>query len=354
RARNLLPSSPDRSPAGLRRLWAAIGGLRIRSSGASLTPVGIPHTISHPYPRTQQMAPRTSKPARRIDAGGRSLFIHSLPRHSLHDLYHYCMTISWPHFYLFIAASFIALNLLFAGLYQLQPGGIANQFPQGFLGAFFFSVETLATVGYGDMHPQTLYTHWVSMLEIFIGMMSIALITGMTFARFSRPRARIVFTNNPVVRPLNGEPVLMLRAANARNNVIIDASARLRLLQHETTAEGTTFRKLYDLDLVRDQHPMFVLGWTLVHKIDERSPLHRRDAAALAATRAQLILSVNGIDETTIQPMVARHTFSHQDIRWNHVFADLIYTDEDENDHVDYQRLQEVKPLPPREDQAER
>ncbi|AUH52320.1 potassium channel protein [Chromobacterium sp. ATCC 53434] len=296
------------------------------------------------------MIPRRAKPARRIEAGGRSLFIHSLPRYSLHDLYHYCMTISWPYFYLFIAAAFITLNLLFAGLYQLQPGGIANQFPRGFLGAFFFSVETLATVGYGDMHPQTLFTHWISMLEIFIGMMSIALITGVTFARFSRPRARIVFTGSVVVRPLGGEPALMLRAANARNNVIIDASARLRLLQHEVTSEGTTFRKLYDLNLVRDEHPMFVLGWTLVHKIDENSPLHQRDAESLEKARAQLILSINGIDETTIQPMVARHVFSHQDIRWNHAFADLIYTDDDENDHVDYQRLHEVRPLPPRRD----
>ena len=295
------------------------------------------------------MVSRSSKPVRRILAGDRSLYIHSMPRHSLHDLYHYCMTISWPRFYLFIAAAFLALNLLFAGFYQLQPGGIANQFPQGFLGAFFFSVETLATVGYGDMHPQSLYTHWISMLEIFTGMMSIALITGVTFARFSRPRARIVFTRLAVVRPLNGEPALMLRAANARNNVIIDANARLRLLQQETTAEGTAFRKLYDLELVRDEHPMFVLGWTLVHKLDERSPLYQRDAESLAAVKAQLILSISGIDETTIQPMVARHTFSHLDIRWNHVFADLIYTDEEENDHVDYQLLQEVRPLPPRD-----
>ncbi|QEL56661.1 ion channel [Chromobacterium paludis] len=289
------------------------------------------------------------KRARRIEAGGRSLFIHNLPAHSPQDLYHYCMTISWPRFYLFIAAAFIALNVLFAGLYQLQPNGIANQFPQGFLGAFFFSVETLATVGYGDMHPQTLYSHWISMLEIFIGMMSIALITGVTFARFSRPRARIVFTNHPVVRSLNGEQVLMLRAANARSNVIIDASARLRLLRHERSADGAVFRKLLDLQLTRDQHPMFLLGWTLMHKIDESSPLYGLDAAALAAGKAQLILSINGMDETTLQPMVARHAFPHQDIRWNHAFADLLYTDEDENDHVDYLRLQEVHPLRPEE-----
>ncbi len=142
----------------------------------------------------------------------------------------------------------------------------------------------------------------------------------------------------------------MLRAANARNNVIIDASARLRLLQHEVSAEGVSFRKLHDLELVRDEHPMFVLGWTLVHKLEEGSPLYGHDAESLAAVRAQLILSINGIDETTVQPMVARHTFSHQDIRWNHAFADLIYTDAEENDHVDYQKLQEVKPLPPGSD----
>lgn len=255
------------------------------------------------------------------------------------------MTISWPRFYLLIALAFMILNLLFAGLYQLQPGGIANQFPQGFLGAFFFSVETLATVGYGDMHPQTLYTHWISMLEIFIGMMSLALITGVTFARFSRPHSRIVFTPHPVVRTFNGERVLMFRAGNARTNFIIDASARLRLLQHEVTDEGVAFRKFHDLPLIRHDHPMFLLGWTLIHKLDEHSPLFLRDADSLAGQKVQLILTISGIDETTLQSVITRHVFSHEDIRWDHGFVDLIYSDDEGNDHVDYLRLQDVTPL---------
>ncbi|BEV70701.1 MULTISPECIES: ion channel [unclassified Paludibacterium] len=285
------------------------------------------------------------KRQRRISVGGRDLFIHNLPAHSPQDLYHYCMTISWPRFYWFIALAFVVLNLVFAALYQLQSGGIANQYPQGFLGAFFFSVETLATVGYGDMHPQTLYTHWISMLEIFIGMMSLALITGVTFARFSRPHSRIVFTPHPIVRTFNGERVLMFRAGNARTNFIIDASARLRLLQHELTDEGVSFRKFYDLPLIRHEHPMFLLGWTMIHKLDENSPLFGRDAASLAEKKAQLVLTISGIDETTVQSVIARQVFSHQDIRWDHAFVDLIYADENGNDHVDYLRLKDVVPL---------
>jgi len=169
---------------------------------------------------------------------------------------------------------------------MLGAAPIANHFPEGFGGAFFFSVETLATVGYGDMHPQTVYVHWIATLEIFVGISSIALATGLIFARFSRPDAKIIFARYAIVRPLEGQMTLMVRAANGRQNVIAEARARLRILRQETTVEGYMLRKLHDLTLVRDQHPVFKLGWSLMHFIDESSPCSAKPPKhSRAATR---------------------------------------------------------------------
>ena len=278
--------------------------------------------------------------------GGRIIHVHRLPLKLGHDIYHVAMTMSWPQFYVAIAALFFVLNMLFAALYQLGEASIANQFPRDFWGAFFFSVETLATVGYGDMHPQTVYAHIISTLEIFIGMMSLALVTGVTFARFSLPRSRIVFARNPVIRQMDGVPVLMLRAANARQNVIVDATAQLHVLFDTVSREGTRLRRLNDLKLQRQHHPMFVLSWTLMHVIDEHSPLYGLDVDALAGLHAGFILSISGSDEITRQSMASRHVFHHDDIRWNYQYQDLLYPDEQGEDHVDFGLLHAISPMP--------
>lgn len=289
---------------------------------------------------------RAAGKGRQLEVGGRIIHVHRLPLKLGQDIYHVAMTMSWPQFYVAIAALFFVLNMLFASLYQLGEASIANQFPRDFWGAFFFSVETLATVGYGDMHPQTVYAHCISMLEIFIGMMSLALVTGVTFARFSLPRSRIVFSRHPVIRQMDGQPVLMLRAANARQNVIVDASAQLHVLFDTVSREGTRLRRLHDLKLQRQHHPMFVLSWTLMHVIDEHSPLYGLDGDALAGLRAGFILSISGSDEITRQSMASRHVFHHDDIRWNHQYQDLLYTDEHGEDHVDFGLLHAIAPMP--------
>ncbi|GGP22458.1 ion channel [Silvimonas iriomotensis] len=237
------------------------------------------------------------------------------------------------------------MNLVFATFYSMGLHPIANQYPAGFWGAFFFSVETIATVGYGDMHPQSVYGHVIATVEIFTGMMSIALITGVMFARFSRPHARIMFSHNPVIRPIDGQMMLMMRAANARQNVIVDASARLRLIRQESAVEGLQIRRIHDLHLVRHQHPMFVLSWTLMHVIDESSPLYGMTAADLARTDSMLVLSLDGTDETTTQTMRSRQSYNHEQIRWQYAYADLLYKDEDGQMHVDYTRMNEIRPL---------
>ncbi|WP_243049931.1 ion channel [Dyella sp. RRB7] len=291
-----------------------------------------------------QQRPRT------ISIGGRPFVSHGLTQRIWDDIYHFALTIRWPSFFGLAAAIFVLLNVLFGSLYQLGDKPIANQFPNNFGGAFFFSVETLATVGYGDMHPQTVYGHVVATVEIFIGMLSIALVTGLVFARFSRPRAKMIFADHPVIRPIHGQSTLMIRAANARQNIIAEASAKLHLLLRETSPEGFRLRRIHDLQLMRERHPVFTLSWTLMHVIDESSPLYGLTQEALAATEATVMLSIEGIDETTSQSMRGRRQWSYREWRWNHRYVDLVHDDEFGVSHIDYGVFHQVLPVTEDED----
>lgn len=288
---------------------------------------------------------RRSYAPRRIRLGARDVVTKGLSIAVVQDLYHYFMTVSWTRLFATIAAFFLLFDLLFGCLYEVVPGCVANLNPPGFLGAFFFSVETLATVGYGDMHPQTLYGHVVAMIEIFVGLMMLAVITGIMFARFSRPKARFMFAKLAVVRPIDGRLTLMFRAANARQNVVQEASAMLRMLRDDVTPEGYRLRRIVDLPLVRSQHPVFLLGWNLMHIIDEASPLRSESAASLAARQATFILSLTGTDETTGQVLMARAEYPSEAIRWNEAFQDILEVQPDGSLHIDYSKFDEVEPL---------
>jgi inward rectifier potassium channel len=255
------------------------------------------------------------------------------------------MTMSWPRLFGSYAGFFALFNLLFAAAYQIQAGDIANLTPPGYWGRFFFSVETLATVGYGDMHPQTVYAHIVASVEIFTGLMSLALITGMMFARFSRPTARILFARQAVIRQFDGRQTLMLRAANERQNVIMEATAQLRLIRDERTAEGYRIRRIYDLPLRRSEQPVFLYGWSLMHVIDEASPLAGATLESLKLTQAFLLLTIGGIDETTGQTLMSRYEYPVCNIRWNHSFADIFTMGDDGIDRFDYSKFHDVAPL---------
>ncbi len=282
---------------------------------------------------------------RRIKLGEREIVTQGITRRVLQDLFHYFMTVSWPQAFATIAAFFLIFDLLFGWLYDRVPGCVANLNPPGFLGAFFFSVETLATVGYGDMHPQTLYGHTVAMVEIFVGLMMLALITGIMFARFSRPKARFMFAKNAVVRPIDGRLTLMFRAANERQNIVQEASAMLRMMRDEVSAEGFRIRRITDLTLVRARHPVFALGWTIMHVIDEASPLHKETAESLRASTASFILSLSGTDETTGQVLMARAEYPSTAIRWNEAFRDILEVAEDGTQYIDYGKFNEIEPI---------
>jgi inward rectifier potassium channel len=281
---------------------------------------------------------------RRLRVGMREVISQGIPREVVQDLYHYSMMVSWPRLFATIIAFFLVFDVLFGCLFHLEPGCIANLNPPGFLGDFFFSVETLATVGYGEMHPQTLYGHTVAMIEIFTGLLMLALITGLMFARFSRPRARFLFARFAVVRPIDGKRTLMFRAANERQNVVQDASAQLRLLLDDVTVEGYRIRRIVDLPLVRSQHPIFSLGWNIMHIIDDASPLRQQTPQTLEDYDAVFILSLSGTDETTGQVLKARGEYPASAIRWDATFRDIL----DSSDgvlYIDYSKFHDVEPL---------
>ena len=177
--------------------------------------------------------------------------------------------------------------------------------------------------------------------------MSLALITGLMFARFSRPRARFLFSRNAVVRPIDGKLTLLFRTANERQNVVQDASARLSMLRDDVTAEGYRIRRIVDLLLLRSQFPLFALGWTIMHVIDQASPLLAETADSLREADAVFILSISGTDETTGQVLMAREEYPGTAIRWNEAFQDILEQTEDGTLSIDYSKFDEVQPLPP-------
>ena len=262
------------------------------------------------------------------------------------DLYHRSMTVYWPMFFASAAAIFFILNAIFAFLYWLGDSPIANMaenLPQP-LSLLYFSIETLATVGYGDMHPQTNYGHIIATIEIFTGMCLLAVMTGLIFARFSRPRARFLFAENPVVTTHQRQPTLMFRVANARHNTISQATARLWLLRQERTAEGYMLRRFHELVVDRREHPMFTLSWTIFHTIDETSPLYRLTPRDFSDADASLILNVSGVDDSSAQQLFARRIYSHEDIRWNHRYRDITVVSPEGRLLIDYSLFHQITP----------
>lgn len=261
------------------------------------------------------------------------------------DLYHRLLTLSWPVFIAVLALAYLAINAVFALAYLARDGGIANTRPGSFLDALFFSVQTMASIGYGNMYPQTNYANSLVVLEALIGLMLLAMATGLCFARFSLPKARIVFSNCAVVAPANGVPTLMFRTANQRRNRILEARLWVTLVRDEITAEGEFFRRFYDLPMVRSQSPLFALSWTAMHTIDRHSPLYGETPDSLAAVSTEIVVIFAGMDETLSQTIHARHSFIAEEIRWGYQFVEILGQTPDGRRSIDYRNFHRVKPL---------
>ncbi|MBD2257526.1 ion channel [Pseudanabaena sp. FACHB-2040] len=264
------------------------------------------------------------------------------------DIYHHLLKISWPGFIGLMGLVYLAINALFALAYLLGgEGAIANTRPGSFTDLFFFSVQTLASIGYGAMYPQTLYAHGLVVIEAFIGLLFIAITTGISFARFSLPSARILFSNYAVIAPQNGVPTLMFRTANKRRNRILEAQLWVTLVRDEITAEGEFFRRFYDLKLSRSHTPLFALSWTAMHPIEASSPLYGETAESLAEANGEIVVILTGIDETISQTIHARHSFLAQEIFWNYRLRDIFCWTKDGRRAIDYSSFDLVEPIAP-------
>jgi inward rectifier potassium channel len=290
----------------------------------------------------KQVTSGRQRKAHLVRIGTRDIETRGLVNGFWTDLYHRSMMVYWPVFFGTAAAIFIVLNIVFAALFYLGHDPIANVAKDLPLSLFYFSIETLATVGYGDMHPQTDYGHFIATVEIFTGMCFLAVMTGLIFARFSRPRARFIFAKHPVVTMQQGQPTLMIRVANARNNTISQATARLWLFRMEKMTEGHQLRRYHELKLDRREHPMFSLSWTVFHAIDEASPLYGMAADDLATLDVAFALNVSGVDDNSAQQLYARQLYSYRDIRWNHRYQDITSVSAEGRLLIDYGQFHEI------------
>jgi inward rectifier potassium channel len=261
----------------------------------------------------------------------------------LSDLYFYLTTVSWPALLLIIVGLFGFINCLFALGYMID-GGVANAHPGSFADAFFFSVQTMATIGYGVMAPSSLVANVMVSIEALSGLVALAVVTGLVFARFSRPTARVRFSQAMVVSPRDGVPSLMFRAVNQRSNRIVEAQIHAVFSRWETTREGESMRRFYDLHLARARNALFSLSWTVIHPIVEDSPLFGETAASLKASRALVVASLVGLDESFLQNVHVRYVWNADDIAWDMRFVDVLQELPDGSFSIDYSRFDDVVP----------
>jgi len=265
-------------------------------------------------------------------------------RFDLRDPYHLALTASWPTFTLVLLALYAAINILFATLYAAAPGSVGNARPGSLADGFFFSMETLATVGYGQMYPATTYGHLVSITEIMSGLAFTTITTGLIFVRFSKPRAKILYADHVVITPYNGMPTLMLRIANGRMSMMTDLKVKLSALVRELSTEGHSMRRVTDLALVRANIPMFALTMMLMHRIDEDSPLYGHTAQSLLDGDVRLFLSVEARDTAINSTVHDLKDYHSQHIRFGMKYVDTVTVDLDGRTMADLTKLSLIEP----------
>ena len=280
---------------------------------------------------------------RRVNLGGREVESYGLQADFWSDISHRCLTVSWPVFFTGATLAFLSLNCIFATIYSFGDKPIANA-DGDFLHYLFFSIQTLTTVGYGGMYPQSIYGHVVASVELYTALFTTAVLTGLIFYRFSRPHARILFAERVVIATHDGKRSLMLRAANERLNAISAPIAKIWLSTTVQTSEGATFRRFIELPLLRAQSPLFVLSWTIIHSIDETSPLFGMDEAALRATEATIIVMIEGFDESAAHTVRARKTYLMSEIAVGHRYIDVLEPSDDERVRINYTKFHLTEP----------
>lgn len=316
---------------GARRLGYS---LAVRETLTANRALGVVHDgatrDADPYPRF-------------VTSSGRpNIRIVGLNRPPLDDGYHWMMELSWPQFLLVWVGVYLLVISLFAVLYWLQPGGVTRARPGVLLDDFFFSVQTLGTIGYGDMAPRSVYANLLVTVEAFASFAMTAVSTGLIFARVSRPTARVMFTRYATVTQRNGQPTLMFRAGNVRMNQLLEADVSVSLARNGRSLEGVEYRGFTELKMVRAHSPLFGLTWTMMHVVDETSPLHGASRESLEAVQAELVVMLSGVDDTFAQRVHARHSYLPHEIVWGRRHADIFLRDDKGERYLDYSRFHDL------------
>lgn len=280
----------------------------------------------------------------RIGAGQPVLAV-GLRRAPVADLYHSLLTWSWARLFASMGLAYVTVISVFALAYlALGDGAIEHARLESFEDAFFFSFQTMATIGYGHMVPVTTAANLVSVLQVMIGLAGTAVSTGLVFAKFARPTARVLFSRVAVVTRFDREPCLLFRVANERANQIVEAQLSVALLLDEVTAEGEQVRRAHDVALRRDRSLLFSLTWQAIHPIGPGSPLHGLSPERLRERAATLIVSLTGLDEHLGQLVHARHVYAADEILFGRRFVDVIRQQADGSRLIDYGRFHDVVP----------
>lgn len=254
------------------------------------------------------------------------------------DLYHNLLKISWSKLFFIYVLFFLTINTLFACLYFVVPGSLSAT-ANDFTSAFFFSVQTFSTVGYGIISPQNFYGNIIVVLEIMTGVVSMAVSTGLVFAKFSRPSAKILYSKNMLITTFDGERVLMFRMANARSNQIISANVELHRIFASKTSEGRSMVRFSALKLKKSYSPIFALSWTVMHPIDEESPFFGKSIEEIYKSKDEFYVIVSGNDGTFSQTIFDTHNYRAEDILLNHYFVDILNREEDGTRIIDYKKF---------------
>jgi len=277
-----------------------------------------------------------------IELGGVVAVKHGAPWRP-GDVYYELMEMPWLRFVAIVAAVFVAVNVAFDAVYALMPAGSIDHMPPGSLASgFFFSVETLATVGYGNMAPATFLGHAVSVVEILLGMFLIATLYGLIFQRFARPRDSLVFSNKLVVARIGGQRVAMIRLAGTRARPLADVGASMALLERVVLPTGRTYAQQIDLPLRNARNAMMALAWTLVHVIDDASPLAKVVDDAGADIR--ITVTIRGLDTLLSNPSFGSRIYQRADIRIDEEFVDIFDNRDDGSIHLDLTQLHATRP----------
>jgi inward rectifier potassium channel len=258
---------------------------------------------------------------------------------------------TWTRFFLFVAIAYLTLNGCFAVLYVAAGSdGLVNTLNTGlntpFLKAFFFSIHTSATIGYGSVVPVGLTTNILVALESVVSLLGLAVVTGLVFARFSRPVADILFSKNALMAWMGNLHAFQFRIVNSRNNQIIDLHARVLVSRFENNASGVAVRRYYPLQLERESVVFFPLSWTIVHMIDQNSPLFGITEDELCASGAEFLILLTGMDETFSQVVNARSSYRANEVIWDAKFADIfVYDPEGRMAGIDMKRFHDTVPI---------